>query len=67
MANQLSSLNPTWGDETLFQETRRIVITKLVLIVYREFLPVVLGKSRALKLRCRVLPSLFRFRGYADL
>ncbi|KAL4216726.1 heme binding [Mactra antiquata] len=43
MATELSMLNPEWGDETLFQETRKILIAITQNIVYSEYLPTILG------------------------
>lgn len=43
IAGQLSLLNPHWNDETIFQETRRILIAIHQHISYVEWLPIVLG------------------------
>ena len=45
VAAQLAGLRPDWDDERLFQETRRIVVGELANIVYKEFLPIVVGQS----------------------
>ena len=39
IANSLSALNPTWNDETIFQEARRIVVAEVQHITYNEFIP----------------------------
>lgn len=51
IANELTRINPAWNDETLYQETRRIVGAQLQHITYREFLPVILGDERMNDLR----------------
>lgn len=43
IAFRLSSLNPFWNDETLYQETRRIVIGTIQRTAYEDFLPIVIG------------------------
>ena len=44
VARSLRSLNPRWNDEKLFQEARRITTAEYQHIVYKEWLPIILGK-----------------------
>jgi peroxidase len=45
IATQLASINPSWRDEKIFQETRRIVISELQHITYNEFVPLLVGNA----------------------
>lgn len=46
LADVLFWMNPTWEDEQLFQEARRILIALYQHIIYYEFLPILIGKIR---------------------
>lgn len=47
LATKLGQVNPLWDDETLFQETRRLITAQIQHVTYREFLPAVLGENLA--------------------
>ncbi|XP_025198953.1 peroxidase-like [Melanaphis sacchari] len=45
VADLLHKLNPDWSDEILYQESRRFIIALEEIIVYRDYLPILLGKE----------------------
>ena len=49
IALALESLNQHWHQETIFQESRRILIAEWQHIIYNEFLPLLLGKDYMIK------------------
>ncbi|KAL7669289.1 hypothetical protein ACOME3_009951 [Neoechinorhynchus agilis] len=48
IAEQLSTMNPLWKDEELYQEARRINIAQYQHIIAKEFLPILVGPDVAL-------------------
>ncbi|XP_064483549.1 uncharacterized protein LOC135396484 [Ornithodoros turicata] len=63
VAKQLAQLNPDWDDETLFQESRRIVGAEMQHITFKEFLPTLLGPEVVERFGLRMDSQGF-FRGY---
>lgn len=43
IASELSRLNPSWNDQTLFFETRKILIAIYQHIIFNEWLPLIIG------------------------
>ena len=46
IALQLSTLNPSWTDETLFYETRRIIQAVYQHIIYSDWIPSTIGGKK---------------------
>lgn len=46
LADELHILNPSWSDERVYQETRRIVGAIIQIITYDDFLPIILGETK---------------------
>ncbi|RMZ96965.1 chorion peroxidase isoform X1 [Brachionus plicatilis] len=65
IADILSKLNPQWSDETVFHETRRVVVAQIQHITYNEYLPILLGHETTAALN--LLPgSLFKYNADID-
>jgi peroxidase len=45
VATILSSLNPEWNDETVYQEARRVVVSLIQHISFNEYVPILLGPT----------------------
>ncbi len=59
-------LHPEFGDEELFQQSRRIVIAEMQNIVFGHWLPVVLGERVAWEHRLRPDPQADRYSSGTD-
>ncbi|XP_076376734.1 uncharacterized protein LOC117221488 isoform X2 [Megalopta genalis] len=60
VADRLAGINPGWDDETLYQETRRIIGAQMQHVTYEEFLPIVLGETEVTARGLRPLKSGYR-------
>jgi len=45
LATELKRMNPRWSDETVYQEARRINIAQYQHIVFKEWLPIIIGNN----------------------
>jgi peroxidase len=45
IATELANLNKNWNDDTLYFETKRIIVAMYNHIIYNQWLPTVLGKK----------------------
>ena len=43
LAQQLSQINPSWSDEQVYQETKKIIEAQLQIITYKHWLPFIVG------------------------
>ena len=43
LAKRLGSINPSWSDEQVYQETRKIIEAQLQIITYKHWLPFIIG------------------------
>ncbi|XP_072949831.1 salivary peroxidase/catechol oxidase-like [Epargyreus clarus] len=64
VADILSSLNPLWSDEKVYQEARRIVIAEIQHITYQEWLPLNFGENYFRYYR--ISPSSLYSRDYSE-
>jgi peroxidase len=45
IADSLHAINPSWHDERLYQETRRIMIAQFSHVMFNEWLPILIGPN----------------------
>ncbi|KAI9551668.1 hypothetical protein GHT06_022004 [Daphnia sinensis] len=57
VADALQQLNPSWSDERVFQESRRIIGAEIQQITYNEFLPIFLGEAYMSRFQLKPLPA----------
>ncbi|XP_060065975.1 peroxidase-like protein [Ylistrum balloti] len=64
----LASHNPTWDDDRLFYEGRKIIIAMMQHVVYNEYLPVILNSDymKAFKLELRESGFSYLYKERAD-
>jgi len=64
IANRLAAINPIWSDDRLFFETRKIIVGILQNIVYKQWLPTVIGRNKALEQILLPVPTDSFYQGY---
>merc|ERR1712133_360926 len=45
LATQLASLNPRWSDDKIYQEARKINVAQYQHIIFKEWLPIIIGNA----------------------
>ncbi len=66
IAERLSVLNPQWGDEVSYQESRRIIGAMVQQITYNEYLPMIIGwKMMEQYVRSSFLAKMFMCSGFS--
>nr|XP_031825686.1 uncharacterized protein LOC116423983 isoform X1 [Nomia melanderi]XP_031825687.1 uncharacterized protein LOC116423983 isoform X1 [Nomia melanderi]XP_031825688.1 uncharacterized protein LOC116423983 isoform X1 [Nomia melanderi]XP_031825689.1 uncharacterized protein LOC116423983 isoform X1 [Nomia melanderi]XP_031825690.1 uncharacterized protein LOC116423983 isoform X1 [Nomia melanderi] len=60
IADQLAKINPNWDEDTVYEETRRIIAAQMQHITYQEFLPIVLGETETALRGLRPLKTGYR-------
>lgn len=55
ITQEFTRLNPTWDDEMLFQESRRLVIAMIQHIMFKHFLPNLLGMMKKTNVKLLIL------------
>ncbi len=56
---RLHAINPSWGGEKLFQETRRIVGAVMQHTTYNELVPIIVGEKYMRKYKLKPLTKGF--------
>ncbi|KAF7492476.1 Peroxidase, partial [Sarcoptes scabiei] len=57
IASILERMHPTWIDESLYQEAKRIVLAEFQHIIYNEFLPLILGGKTLDHFKLHLVPG----------
>ncbi|XP_025017550.1 chorion peroxidase isoform X2 [Tetranychus urticae] len=61
LADKLSYLNPSWNDETIYQEARRILAAVIQHITYNEWMPLIIGRRVMKEFNLMLKPSGYSF------